>query len=666
MMTTATNDGGGGGPSSAASRTPPPTPTPNAKVPFASSVALLALVAFLSPLASFVLRFLYVATDRIGDSDLDLDYGPRDPSYWRRGDDHRRSLQTELNCNSTNSTSDEYESADDLRNSTWEAIWVTLAISGTIAFLCLLGYELFRRDPIVGKYVYDRKRLLQPDRTPPPLMLSRSLWRGGDDDDDDGERHAGGGEPRRRPPCCRVLPAILEIVFLNLDPRYLRYSAAADEARKERERRGYVPCCRTGCFHNNCCNQYHVAGRRKWKNGEGKDEFYVDEDGYAFYPGYKHTYSQVYASGGGADGTYALPPNVTADAAADIVATDPSMKLLEAMLDSPTSVKSAAPQWQRDMHDLYPEDEGRAYFASHRPPAMLRLFPSGSIPSSNWGSWEEGASGTDAEVPGSAQHPATNYGAGPGDVDESFQTAAGAFNESFQTADSGVGVDVTRPLLAEDGAHSKEDGDEEEAAAEAEASKYPYRLFDFFLPPGFHSWANAMDYLAYFFFLSNTLRRAFAIPAILGGRGGDRKRSSFVDNPGKDLTESESEFLRCAGLETYLLVRMARFGFDVTFYPYMFALVAVLPVYYSCVADENNTPDTYFLLNVNIVPPRDNRMIVVVVSTGLLYLFILRRLWCEWEGEKRLLRLGCLTSHVMLLHATRVIAAITRLSRNNS
>ena len=156
---------------------------------------------------------------------------------------------------------------------TWDSVKLITIFSSVLWATCLLGYELFRRDPIVGKYVYDRKRLVQPDRSPPPLMLSRSLWRCREDDvtttttppppprrtrDDDNNNvssSSSANDNRSTDPsssccCCRVLPAILEIIFLALDMNYVRYSQLANSARLRREDDlSYYTCCRTGWYH---------------------------------------------------------------------------------------------------------------------------------------------------------------------------------------------------------------------------------------------------------------------------------------------------------------------------------------------------------------------------------------------------------------------------------
>jgi hypothetical protein len=178
-----------------------------------------------------------------------------------------------LNATST----DDYESYQP--PSTMAAIATSLIISFSIGTFSFLLYEAFRQDPIVGKYVYDRKRLTQPTRTPPPLMLSRSLWRGNE------ESIGNGGKGWYKFfSWLKVRPALFELYFLTLDDDYIRYSQAADAARKEREKRGYISTCKAGCYHNNCCNTIRVRDQDCGDN----DEYFVDEDGYVYYPGYRH------------------------------------------------------------------------------------------------------------------------------------------------------------------------------------------------------------------------------------------------------------------------------------------------------------------------------------------------------------------------------------------
>ena len=96
-----------------------------------------------------------------------------------------------------NSTASD-ESVSDAALATWAAIRSTSLISLSVGALCLLTFELYRRDPVVRKYVYDRKRNGGGSRVPPPLMLSRSLWTG-EGGDGRGERRAGASDR----PCSR-------------------------------------------------------------------------------------------------------------------------------------------------------------------------------------------------------------------------------------------------------------------------------------------------------------------------------------------------------------------------------------------------------------------------------------------------------------------------------
>lgn len=105
------------------------------------------------------------------------------------------------------------------------------------------------------------------------------------------------------------------------------------------------------------------------------------------------------------------------------------------------------------------------------------------------------------------------------------------------------------------------------------------------------------------------------------------------------------ELLRCAGLDTYLMIRFARFGFDVCFYPFMFSCATVFPIYITCDQEElkkyfqtgefissaSNIIDGFFSLTINRIPPGSFKMYWIVAFTFFLYFFVLRRLWLEWE-----------------------------------
>ena len=103
--------------------------------------------------------------------------------------------------------------------------------------------------------------------------------------------------------------------------------------------------------------------------------------------------------------------------------------------------------------------------------------------------------------------------------------------------------------------------------------------------------------------------------------------------------------MRCAGLDTYLMIRFARFGFDVCFYPFVFSCVTVFPIYITCdqeqlkeyfhagefISSASNIIDGFFSLTINRIPPGSFKMYWIVAFTFCLYFFVLRRLWLEWE-----------------------------------
>lgn len=574
-------------------------PTVVVTAPF-SSLKFVATVALLSPLATVLWSTLWSLH---GSSNSDDDFFH-----------HRRHLQIAECTVNTNTTTKEAE-----EQSMLEAITSTSIIAASVAFLCLLGYELFRRDPIVGKYVYDRKRLSQPGRTPPPLMLSRSLWRGYDDD---GEKNGSSiaNNNRRRLPCCKVSPAILEFMFINLDKIYITYSRAADEARKEREKRGYYTCCRSGWYHRNCCNR--IARINSCSAAEDED-YFVDEDGYIFYPGNCQEYSHIYQCD---ESVATYSPQKRSQTKLSLPSTD----LVEG---APETEEVKSPSWTMSIRDLFPED------------AKTSLIPLGAVDEE-----EEEEEGCDPRHFFASKRLESFESARSSVIDEVSEGLLMQENgdgDNLQGEDDALPTTVRRDNTTaktenrieeamQNESHNEVDSDENDLLQQSvKPLRYPYRLKSLFMPPGFHKWTNVLDYLRYFFLVP--LFSRWCHNSRCNEEGNDR--GSVLVNPGKNLTEGEEELLRCAGLDTYLLVRLARFGFDVTYYPFLFSCVAVLPIYYSCKDHVDAPEDRYISLTINSIPAGSLKIVWIFVFTILLYLYIMRRLWLEWEGKRRIVQL---------------------------
>ena len=539
----------------------------------------LTLVAFLSPIIATLLDHIY-------------------NSINHNNDYNQRELQIECGIKNYNSTTTESSTEILL---TWDAIRSTLFIAASVAVLCLLGYECFRRDPIVGKYVYDRKRLTQPGRSPPPLMLSRSLWHGYPNDDEESAN-----TDNNKSTCCKVRPSLFEFIFLNLDKLYLRYSRAANEARKERERRGYYNCCRTGCYHNCCCNNH---GQRLIKTFPDV-HFTVDEDGYAFYPGFKDDYSHAY---------------------------QPSNERHNSVEESEVDAQMS-PNWRKTIADLFPEDEYKEG-EEQSPLVSLQADPGNSLSDVA----EEESNLHSGDVVGSELELSTTQKEneikdedepsrtavesvkGNGDEDtEETNTLLGDTKDSDETGndvcnnegedtqllenihskpshdDSPIASEETKEEYLVDTNHVNDETtnneedvnddckdkelnnslsgknnlrlnsplpqensirhDEDEPITHVEADlKYPYRLKYLFMPPGFHTWGNFIKFLLSFFFLQDCITKccrqlASKLPTSPQNNNENSRRLSVpTTNPGKILTEGEQELLKCAGLDTYLL-----------------------------------------------------------------------------------------------------------------
>jgi hypothetical protein len=108
----------------------------------------------------------------------------------------------------------------------------------------------------------------------------------------------------------------------------------------------------------------------------------------------------------------------------------------------------------------------------------------------------------------------------------------------------------------------------------------------------------------------------------------------------RPLSTSDIELLRCIGLDTYVMIRFLRFCFDVTFYPFLMSLLVLIPTYYVDQYDGIEEDDDlfveiqtggYFRFTMNRLPPSSDKIWVSFGFSVIFILFILRRLWVEWE-----------------------------------
>lgn len=107
----------------------------------------------------------------------------------------------------------------------------------------------------------------------------------------------------------------------------------------------------------------------------------------------------------------------------------------------------------------------------------------------------------------------------------------------------------------------------------------------------------------------------------------------------RPLSTSDIELLRCIGLDTYVMIRFLRYCFDVTFYPFLISLLVLIPTYYADQYNGKGEDDDiyevetggYFRFTMNRLPPSSDKIWVAFGFSCLFILFILRRLWIEWE-----------------------------------
>jgi len=104
----------------------------------------------------------------------------------------------------------------------------------------------------------------------------------------------------------------------------------------------------------------------------------------------------------------------------------------------------------------------------------------------------------------------------------------------------------------------------------------------------------------------------------------------------RPLSGSDKELLRCIGLDTFVMIRFLRFCFDVTFYPFICACIFLMPTYCTndfngIFEDVNTQTDGYFCITINRLEPKSLKLWVPWGFSFCYYIWILRRLWVEWE-----------------------------------
>ena len=70
-------------------------------------------------------------------------------------------------------------------------------------------------------------------------------------------------------------------------------------------------------------------------------------------------------------------------------------------------------------------------------------------------------------------------------------------------------------------------------------------------------------------------------------------------------------------------------------YPFMASLICILPIYYTSheatQSTDNTSQDGFLTLTINSIPDDSLLIVWIVVFTIILYFYIMRRLWIEWE-----------------------------------
>ena len=95
----------------------------------------------------------------------------------------------------------------------------------------------------------------------------------------------------------------------------------------------------------------------------------------------------------------------------------------------------------------------------------------------------------------------------------------------------------------------------------------------------------------------------------------------------RPLSKEQAEVLRCVGLDGFMMLRFLQFGFAIAFWPLLMACIVLIPTYKT----GNGGEIGYFSVTVTNVIDESGKLWLIVLYGYLQIVFILRRLWVEWE-----------------------------------
>lgn len=114
-----------------------------------------------------------------------------------------------------------------------------------------------------------------------------------------------------------------------------------------------------------------------------------------------------------------------------------------------------------------------------------------------------------------------------------------------------------------------------------------------------------------------------------GMKNRDLQKKTQVTKPllRRPLDREQAELLRCVGLDSFVLLQFLEFGFAVSFWPFLFAVLVLIPTYRT----GENGEIGFFTTTVTNLKDESPKLWLVVIYGYLQILLILRRLWVEWE-----------------------------------